>query len=395
MGNGSRWSSMPTGSTPIRSVAYPDRSCLSGEPSPYSLDVLRNADQFDDPGKPVDVDAVLLLSFGGPEGPDDVMPFLRNVTAGRNVPDARLAVVAEQYALFGGKSPINELSRQLVVALQRELDAADDGLPVYWGTRNWQPSLADTVAQMADDGIKRALVFTNSAFASYSGCRQYLEDLDRARTAVGANAPQLDKLRLYFNHPGFIEPMIEHTRSAIAEHRLEENEGVHLLFTAHSLPQGMADACDYEEQLRNAMALVVGGLANCPIFDHELVFQSRSGAPHMPWLGPDVLDHLETLAASGANRPLTLVPLGFTADHMEVVFDLDVQAASRAKELGISITRAKTVGTTPPFVTMIRQLIEEQTKGTNPEALGALGPLPNHTDDQHCLPSVTAFTLDG
>ncbi len=342
-------------------------------------------------GKP---DAVLVLTFGGPRGPEDVMPFLRNVTAGTNVPEERLAAVAERYALFGGHAPINELSRQLVEALQNELTAFGCDLPVYWGTRNWTPRLVDTVQQMADDGIKRALVFTNSPFASYSGCRQYLEDLEQARATVGDKAPELDKLRLYFNHPGFIEPMAQNTMAAILEHG-QPAENVRLVFTAHSLPQAMAEACDYQAQLQEAMELLVDRLGPNRPTDFELVYQSRSGPPHQPWLGPDILDYLDQLAGSradsdsdadaGSTQPVTLVPIGFTTDHIEVQYELDTQAASKASQLGIPLTRAKTVGSHHMFIKMIRELIEEYTEDGTPLALGSMGPQPSHHGETHCL----------
>lgn len=336
-----------------------------------------------------------MLSFGGPEGPDDVLPFLRNVTAGRNVPDERLTVVAKQYDIFGGRSPINDLTRVLVQALKDELLGAGQSLPVYWGTRNWNPQLTETVSQMARDGIKHALVFTNSAFASYSGCRQYQEDLDRARASVGQDAPTLDLLRLYFNHPGFIDPVVRNTARALAEHTPSKRTSAdtgrpQLLFTAHSLPQGMADACEYEDQLNEAMELVVERLDASTFSGYELVFQSRSGAPHMPWLGPDVLQKITDFGDSErGTQPLTLVPIGFTMDHMEVLYDLDVQAANLAEELQIPLTRAKTAGTDPDFVSMIRELVEEETNGSTRRSTGTSLAQGRHSGATHCLRTAT------
>ena len=351
-------------------------------------------------------DGILVLTFGGPEGPDDVMPFLRNVTAGRGVPDARLAVVADQYALFGGRSPINDQSRLLVTSLRKELVDNRIDLPVYWGTRNWNPRLTDTVSQMRDDGVRNAFVFTNSAFSSYPGCRQYQEDLAEAvvelREASSDQSlpfPHFQFHRPYFNHPGFIEPMAQSTMMAITEHGSASEshpapEDVHLIFTAHSLPQEMAKACDYEVQLREAVDLVVDRLGPHHPTRVDLVFQSRSGAPGSPWLGPDILEHLNALATESKQSksgyggpPVTLVPIGFTSDHMEVLYDLDIQAANRAKELGIPLTRAKTVGSSHLFIKMIRELIEEELIGAKRFALGSMGPLVAHDDDQHCLPS--------
>ncbi len=334
------------------------------------------------------VDAILLLSFGGPEGPDDVLPFLRNVTKGRNVPDERLAVVAEQYAQFGGRSPINDHCRDLKTAIEAELSGAGIDLPVYWGNRNWHPMLTDTVAEMAADGIERALVFATSAFGSYSGCRQYREDLQRARDAVGPSAPQLDKIRLFYNHPGFIEPMGRNVAIAVGEavEQATSDAGAaehRIVFCAHSIPESMAASCAYPAQLAEAAGLVMAeaGLTDRP---WDLVYQSRSGPPSIPWLEPDVNDHLEELAAGGT-RSVTLVPIGFVSDHMEVLYDLDTQAVETADRLGLALNRAATVGTDPRFVTMIRELIEERRSAGARLALGRDGAWPDECPDGHCL----------
>jgi ferrochelatase len=341
-------------------------------------------------------DAVLVLSFGGPEHPDDVMPFLRNVTRGRDVPDERLAVVAEQYARFGGVSPINEHCRSLIAALEVELAAAGIDLPVYWGNRNWHPLLGDTVAAMAADGVERALVFATSAFGSYSGCRQYREDLDRARAEVGATAPALRKLRLFYNHPGFIEPMAANLRATLDRgghgpgpagrdgDGEDADGGAHrMVFCAHSIPESMARSCSYADQLAEAARLVMAG-AEVEERAWDLVFQSRSGPPRVPWLEPDVNDHLEALADDGVGS-VTLVPIGFISDHMEVLYDLDTQAAATAVARGIDLRRVPTVGTAPRFVTMIRELIEEQLQARPRLALGSDGPWPDDCPDGHCL----------
>lgn len=327
-------------------------------------------------------DAILVLSFGGPEGPDDVLPFLRNVTRGRNVPDERLAVVAEQYALFGGVSPINDQCRELIAALEAELAATGIDLPVYWGNRNWHPVLTETVARMAADGIERALVFTTSAFGSYSGCRQYREDLDRARAEVGPTAPELRKLRLYYNHPGFIEPLAANLRAAAGPDRIDDG-GHRLVFSAHSIPESMAATCSYPAQLAEAARLVAEGAALGDA-GWDLVYQSRSGPPTVPWLEPDVNDHLEDLAAKGITA-VTLVPVGFISDHMEVLYDLDTQAAATAARLGIDLRRVPTVGAHPRFVAMIRELIEEQIRGRSRLSVGADGPWPDDCPADHCL----------
>lgn len=336
-------------------------------------------------------DALLILSFGGPEGPGDVLPFLRTVTRGRNVPDERLAVVAEQYELFGGRSPINAQCRALKAAVEVDFAANDVDLPVYWGNRNWHPFVADTVAEMAADGVTRALVFVTSAFGSYSGCRQYREDLAAAAADVGDGAPTLDKLRLYFNHPGFIEPMAANMVAAVDKLRAAGDNWsaaspVRLVFTAHSIPTSMAAGCDYEAQLRDAAQLVI---ASAGLDDgaegYDLVFQSRSGPPSVPWLEPDINDHLATLAQEGVER-VVVVPIGFVSDHMEVLFDLDTQAAATADELGISMMRAATVGTDRRFVAMIRALVTERLAGATPVALGSRGPWPNNCPPDHCPP---------
>lgn len=340
-----------------------------------------------DPSVPVD--ALLVLSFGGPEHPDDVMPFLRNVTRGRNVPDERLAEVAEQYERFGGVSPINSQCRDLVAALKREFNDHEIELPIYFGARNWHPYVADTVARMADDGVRRALVFVTSAFGSYSGCRQYREDLEEAARKIGDRAPQLQKLRLYYNHPGFIEAMAANLldgRRRLADERVPGPTRV--VFTAHSIPVSMATACEYEAQLMEAAQLVVkraGEMAEADIEPFDLVYQSRSGPPRVPWLEPDVNDHLESLSQRDVTSVI-VVPLGFVSDHMEVMFDLDTQAAETAAALGLGYVRVATAGTDPRFVSMIRNLVEEQTIGAPPLALGNLGPWPDQCPPGHCLP---------
>jgi len=318
-------------------------------------------------------DALCLLSFGGPEGPDDVMPFLRNVTSGRNVPDERLAVVAEQYEQFGGRSPINDQNRALIDALRAEFDANGIDLPIYFGNRNWEPYLPNTVQQMADDGVQRALVLATSAFSSYSGCRQYREDLERAASQVGDVAPELDKLRLYYNHPGFIDAVV----ARIGEvHR----PGARLVFTAHSIPLSMSQWCEYEPQLNEVSALVAERVGA----EWDLAFQSRSGPPQMPWLEPDINDHLQALADQNVTD-VTLMPLGFVSDHMEVAFDLDLQASKTAADVGIDLRRAPTVGTHPAFVTGLRQLVQEKIADGEVLWVGDAGPWPDPCPEGHCL----------
>lgn len=335
----------------------------------------------------VPIDAVLILSFGGPEAPDDVMPFLRNVTRGRNVPDERLAEVAEQYALFGGRSPINDQCRELAAALTGRLAATRHDLPVYFATRNWHPFVTDTVRRMAAEGVRHAAVFVTSAFGSYSGCRQYREDLARARDEVGHGAPELTKLRLFYNHPGFIDPLVDNLAAGLE--RLSNQRKVRVLFSAHSIPVSMAAGCDYEDQLAVAAELILDRLeaAGGDRPAHDMVYQSRSGPPQVPWLEPDINDHLAGLATID-DRPdgVVVVPLGFTSDHMEVLFDLDTQAAHTAEQLGLSFDRVPSVGTDPRYVDMIVALVDEIAAGATPVAIGSQTPWPFECPEWHCAP---------
>ncbi len=299
-------------------------------------------------------DAILVVSFGGPEGPDDVIPFLENVTRGRNVPRERLEEVAHHYELFGGVSPINAQNRALIAALRVELDEHGIDLPIYFGNRNWEPFLADALREMTADGVERALAFFTSAYSSYSGCRQYREDLFRAQQEVGRSAPEVLRTRMFFNHPGWIEANADHVRTALAE--LSAVGKPHLAFTAHSIPAAMARACRYEDQLRESCRLVAEAVG---VSDWELVYQSRSGPPHVPWLEPDILDHLEAVSERGVTD-VVISPIGFVSDHLEVLFDLDIEAAEKAAELGLRLVRASSASTHPAFVRMIRELIEER-----------------------------------
>ena len=321
--------------------------------------------RFDDVARTYD--AVLVLSFGGPEGMDDVIPFLENVTRGRGVPRERLEEVAGHYAHFGGVSPINAQNRALIAALEDELVEHGHDLPIYFGNRNWTPFVTDTVAQMRDDRVQRSLLFVTSAFSSYSGCRQYREDIERAVAAVGEGAPIFDKIRVFYNHPGFIEPMVERVQEALTRFPEAHRNGVEVVFTAHSIPTAMAKTSAYEAQLQEAVRLVS---ERADVMKYRLAYQSRSGAPHIPWLEPDILDVLEELHAEG-NDDVVVCPIGFISDHLEVLFDLDEEGAERAAELGMTYVRAGTAGVHPRFVTMIRELIEERTQA-NPVRL-ALG----------------------
>ncbi len=336
------------------------------------------------PTEPI-YDAVLIVSFGGPEKREDVLPFLENVTRGRNVPLDRMLKVAEHYYHFGGKSPINDQCRELIVALRDELRIHGPNLPIYWGNRNWEPYLADTIAQMKADGIKRALAFMTSAYSSYSGCRQYRENVMAAQEAVGENAPQIDKLRVFYNHPGYIVACVERVQQAWAGWSNADREGSALVFTAHSIPVSMAETCGYEKQLRETCRLVAVALEKN---EFQLVFQSRSGPPTQPWLGPDVLDHLRTLSGKGI-KDVVIAPVGFISDHLEVLYDLDTEAAATAQELGMRLVRAGTAGTHPAFIRMIRELIQERVNpGTPKRAIGLFGPNHDVCPADCCPPSV-------
>lgn len=304
-------------------------------------------------------DAILVLSFGGPEKPEDVMPFLENVTRGRNIPRERLEEVAQNYYALGGRSPINDRCRELIAALRDELVHAGIDLPIYWGNRNWHPLLEDTMARMTADGVRRAVVFVTSAYSSYSSCRQYREDLERAAALVGPDAPVCDKLRPFHDHPGYLQALTERLADAIAQIPVERREAARLLFTAHSIPLAMAETSQYVQQLTEVASTLARKAGRS---DYRLVWQSRSGPPHQPWLEPDISDALTEVSRSGA-ADVIVVPIGFISDHMEVIVDLDIQAAGHARKLGLNMVRAGTVGDHPRFITMIRELIQERIDG--------------------------------
>jgi ferrochelatase len=304
----------------------------------------------------VDFDAVLLLSFGGPEGPEQVMPFLENVTRGRGIPRERLAAVAEHYLHFGGVSPINGINRELIAQLQRQIE-----LPVYFGNRNCEPYVEDAVAAMRDNGIRRAAVFTTSAWGGYSSCTQYVEDIARARAAAGGDAPKLVKLRQYFDHPLLVEMFTE----AIGAAAQTVPEDARLVFTAHSIPSGARSRCGpdlYSRQVGYASRLVA---AAAGYDDYDQVWQSRSGPPQVPWLEPDIADHLTALADRGT-KAVIICPIGFVADHIEVVWDLDHELRQKAQELGIAFTRAATPNADPRFARLAVELIDELRSGRDP-----------------------------
>jgi protoporphyrin/coproporphyrin ferrochelatase len=328
-------------------------------------------------------DAVLLVSFGGPEGPDDVIPFLENVTRGRGIPRARLAAVGEHYLHFGGVSPINEQNRSLRAAIRADFAASGLELPVYWGNRNWDPYLAEAVRQMADDGVQHALAFVTAAYSSYSGCRQYREDLAAARAEVGPQAPSIDKIRHYFNCPGFVDPMIDNTVTALATLPPEVGSRARLAFTTHSIPLSQAATSGptgdaYVTQHREVAGLVAEGASQRLERDigWDLVYQSRSGSPTQPWLEPDIGDHLRSERDRGTSG-VVMVPIGFVSDHIEVAWDLDTEAVAVAAEIGLPVARAGTVGTDPRFVAMVRELVCERLENrpaVERRVLGRLGP---------------------
>ncbi len=335
-------------------------------------------------------DAFLLVSFGGPEQSDDVVPFLENVTRGKNIPRERLVEVGQHYFEFGGRSPINDQCRALLAAIRADFEAEGVALPVYWGNRNWDPYLGDTLKQMAGDGVRRALCLVTSAYGSYSGCRQYRENLWDAVEPLGADAPRLDRIRHYFNHPGFVEPFVDATVDALASLDEAVRDEAHIVFVTHSIPETM-DASSgqcvdwprggtYTDQHREVVAAVAEAVAERTGVrrNHALTFCSRSGPPHVPWLEPDVNDHLEAISTDGA-RAAVVVPIGFISDHMEVIYDLDTEAAATASDLGLAYRRAATPGVDPRFVSMITELLVERAaveRGEPAErrTVGELGP---------------------
>ena len=321
-------------------------------------------------------EALLLLSFGGPEGPGDVLPFLRNVTRGRGIPEQRLAAVAEHYQHFGGVSPINAQNRALCTAIEADFTAHAIPLRVYWGNRNWTPYVRDALDQMRRDGVRRALVLATSATGSYSACRQYREDVAGAQEQIGAAAPELVKLRHYFDHPGFIAAHADGVRAALAQLPGAARAGARLVCTAHSIPAAMNAQSGpqgglYLAQQRETARLVAEQVRG-PGAEVDLVWQSRSGPPGVRWLEPDINDHLRQLAAAGVGS-VVVSPTGFVSDHLEVVWDLDTEARRTAAELGLGFARAATAGTHPAFVQMVRELVLEQIAGHPARSAGNLG----------------------
>ncbi len=320
----------------------------------------------------MELDAVLLLSFGGPEGPEQVRPFLENVTRGRGVPPERLDAVAQHYLHFGGVSPINAINRALAEQLRAELD-----LPVYFGNRNWEPYVEDTVATMADNGIRRAAVFVTSAWGGYSGCRQYVDDIARARRAVGQRAPELVRLRQYFDHPLFVAMFADAIGAARRALPVNLRDTARLVFTAHSIPVSAESCCGpmlYSRQVDYAARLVAAAAGYA---DYDQVWQSRSGPPQVRWLEPDIAEHLVELTTAGA-RAVIVCPIGFVADHIEVVWDLDHELGSQARAAGVALARAATPGADRRFALLAKELIDELCQGRAPARVGGPDPAPAH-----------------
>jgi ferrochelatase len=344
-------------------------------------------DQSNPSPGPTSYGAILVVGFGGPERRADVLPFLENVTRGRNVPRERLLEVAKHYDHFGGVSPINAQVRELIAALRAELDEQRISLPIYWGNRNWHPMLTGTLAQMTADGVRKALGVVLSAYSSYSSCRMYREDIARACLAAGPGAPQVDKVRVFYNHPDFIAANADRVREALGRIPTRRRDMLRLAFTAHSIPLAMARNCDYEHQLEESCRLVA---ADVEIGRErwELVYQSRSGRPEEPWLEPDILEHLGDLKRGGTDHVL-IHPIGFLSDHLEVLYDLDVEARERSLSLGVEIVRSQSVGCHPRFVSLLGELIAERLgAGSQPggRAIGQDGPSHDVCPETCCLP---------
>ncbi len=324
-------------------------------------------------------EALLIVSFGGPEGPDEIVPFLENVVQGKNVSRERLTTVIKQYQLFGGVSPLNEQIRKFTSDLKQEFPNRNLTLPVYWGNRNWHPFLSDTVKKMYLDGVRSSLALVTSAYSSYSGCRQYLENIEQARQSVGAHDLQIDKLRAFYNHPEFIHSNADLLQSALSQLELEKHRLGAVVFTAHSIPSTMAERCNYKAQLLESCQLVAKA---AELSNWHLVFQSRSS--NISWLGPDILEHLQTLSLSGV-KDVVVVPIGFIYDHMEVIYDLDTQAKQLCQTLGLNMIRVATVSSHPAYTKMVCELIQERLDETCPKlALGQYGPLPDVCPESCC-----------
>ena len=334
-------------------------------------------------------DGILLVAFGGPEGPDDVGPFLARVTAGRSIPPDRLTEVTDRYLSVGGRSPLNGRMRSLLSRLRGELASRGIDLPIFWGNRNSAPLLADAVAEMADAGVRRALAWIASPYASYSTCRQYGEDLEAARAAVGPGAPAIDRIRRHHDHPGLIGPAADRLSEALDRLPASRRDRAHFLFSAHSIPTHMAATCDYVAQVQEVARLVAGRVDPAGRHSHEVVWQSRSGAPQVPWLEPDVGDRIEALAADGVNA-VAVSPVGFPVENFEIAWDLDTDAARRADGVGVAFARAAAVDDDPRFAGMVADLVVERLGGPTSSSRPGLGTLgtPPDTCPKDCCPDL-------
>jgi ferrochelatase len=307
-------------------------------------------------------DALLICSFGGPEGMEDVLPFLDNVLRGKNVPEERKREVAHHYEMFGGISPINAQNRELKSLLEKKFKSEGIDLPVFWGNRNWKPYFENAISEMKNKGVKNALAYITSVYGSYSGCRQYLENIENARKLVGEDAPTIQRLPLFYNHPNFIEVNVKNIRAQLNNVPDSGHSSVHLAFTAHSIPVSMSLTSPYVEQLQQTCKLVAEKVG---IQSWKLVFQSRSGPHQIPWLEPDICDHLESISKEGKSHVI-VSPIGFVSDHMEVLYDLDVEAKRKSQELGLTMLRASSVGNDPMMIDMIVDLVKQQLEGKAP-----------------------------
>jgi ferrochelatase len=339
-----------------------------------------------------DFDALLLLSFGGPEGPEQVRPFLENVTRGRNIPPERLDEVAQHYLHFGGVSPINGINRALIEQIEAEFTDRGTAIPVYFGNRNWEPYVEDTVKAMRDNGIRRAAVFTTSAWGGYSGCTQYQEDIARARVAAGADAPELVKLRQYFDHPLLVEMFADAVTAAAGTLPAQLRDEARLIFTAHSIPLRAASRCGQDLYARQ-VAYCAGLVAAAAGYSrYDQVWQSRSGPPQVPWLEPDVSDHLAALAAEGT-KAVVVCPIGFVADHIEVVWDLDDELSEQAARAGVAFARATTPNAQRRFARLAVDLVDELRTAAEPARVIGAQPVPGYgfsIDGALCTPGCTS-----
>ncbi len=326
-------------------------------------------------------DSILFVSFGGPERRDDVMPFLRNVVRGKRVPDERLDEVAQHYYDLDGVSPLNQQNRELIELVGHELRSQAIDLPIFFGNRNWHPLLNDTLSEMVDQGLCKALAFVTSGFSCYSGCRQYRENIFEAQQSVGTKAPVVEKIRVFYNHPLFIEGICDRIENAVGSTNVLTDDRTRLVFTAHSIPKAMADNSDYVKQLSETCSLVAQFL-DVPIWD--LVYQSRSGPPQQPWLEPDVVDHMHTIKQLGVEQ-VVMYPVGFLSDHVEVLFDLDYEVKQTCTEIGLDLIRVKTIGSHPKFVEMVCELIAERVLGKNKRATGKFPPNHDTCPSDCCL----------